>query len=292
MACSGLKHKQIAVLIATRPRPGCLLATSLPSIVAQTRQADVVVIVADRQPLSKLDVARMKLLLAGVQLVVLNNKNLQGAAGSWNTGIDYLTRYNPSCFVAVLDDDDYWDKQHLAKCEQLSENAQVVVSGINVVDGNQVRASNVPEKLSSEDFLVGNPGWQGSNTFISLELLNRAGRFSSGLVSCNDRDLAIRVLDLQPSIKFTNQATVFWTINHRVDALSAKRSPQKLAGVCQFYSKYRQRMTYKQKDKFFNRIEQLFEWTRDEIEAELRTREIETKTSAHLSQIGIDKPQY
>lgn len=282
MASTRIKRKPLAVLIATCPRIDCLLETSLPSVVAQTRKPDVLVIVTDKQPLSEVEIARITQMLGSVGLVILENRFSQGAAGSWNTGIDYLSTHISSCFIAILDDDDYWDWHHLAKCEEHSINAEVVISGINIVDRHNIVTSNVPSKLSSEDFLIGNPGWQGSNTFISLELLNRAGRFTNGMISCNDRDLAIRVLDLSPSIKFTNQATVYWTINRREDALSAKRSPQKLVGVCDFYNKYSNRMAQRQKDLFFNRIEHLFEWTQNEIEAELGKKIIENETNEQV----------
>ncbi|MDE3271396.1 glycosyltransferase family A protein [Pseudoalteromonas sp. G4] len=279
------ENKPLAVLIATSPRFNCLIETSLPSIVAQTKKPDVVVIVSDKKPLSKSETIRLRDTLGKIQLVVLENKYLKGAAGSWNTGIDYLTINFPKSFVAIIDDDDFWDTHHLTKCIANSSNAEVVISGINIVESHKVIATNIPSTLNCDDFLIGNPGWQGSNTFISLELLNHAGKFTNGLISCNDRDLAIRVLDLSPSIAFTHQATVYWTINNRDDALSAKRSPQKLSGVCDFYIKYNNRMSHRQKDMFFNRIEHLFEWKRDEIQAEIGNKLIEhrSKPQKHLN---------
>lgn len=271
MAILRLEQIPIFVLVATQPRLNCLFEVSLPSIAAQTRQADRVMIISDKQKLSNQEIKRIKSILNNVEVIVLQNKYLPGAAGSWNTGIDYINSHHDSGFVAVLDDDDYWDSEHLALCGKHAHKAQLVVSGINVVNNDQVIAQNIPIQLNSGDFLIGNPGWQGSNTFIDLKLLNHAGKFRNGLVSCNDRDLAIRVLDLLPLMAFTEQATVNWNINHRDDALSAVRSAQKLKGVCQFYKTYQQRMNLKQKEQFFNRIEELFKWTRDEIEKELRT---------------------
>ncbi|MER2491111.1 glycosyltransferase family A protein [Catenovulum sediminis] len=287
-----IKQTPILVLIATQPRLDCLLTVSLPSIAAQTRPADRVVIVSDKQALSVSDVKRIKSIVTTVEVIVLHNKQLAGAAGSWNTGIDYINEHYDSGFVAVLDDDDYWDNHHLALCEQEAHNAQLVISGIKMINNGQVITPKMPTQLTSEDFLIGNPGWQGSNTFIDLKLLNHAGKYSNGLVSCNDRDLAIRVLDLFPLIAFTGQATVNWNINHRDDALSAVRSSQKLKGVCQFYQRYQQRMNLKQKEQFFNRIEKLFKWTRDEIEKELRTITSEQSTKPFYNKKNSHNPKY
>ncbi|EXJ11742.1 glycosyltransferase [Nitrincola nitratireducens] len=265
--------RSVVVLIASTPREEFLKTISLPSIAAQTHQPAAVVLVADQRPICLSDRQRLQTLLGNIPLVCLQNAYLPGAAGSWNTGIDYIATHFAKVYIAILDDDDNWEPTHLSLCLAHSENgeADIVLSGIHVVKAGIIVATNIPASLCVDDFLVGNPGWQGSNTFISGELAAAVGGFTNGLASCNDRDFAIRVLELRPQVTYTSRATVSWQINHSSDALSAVRSPQKLLGVSQFYHKHRHRMSEIQKEMFFNRIERLFLWSKAEIEDEVRS---------------------
>lgn len=278
--------RPVVVLMASTPREAFLKTISLPSIAAQTQQPAAVVLVADQRPIGLSDRQRLQMLLGNIPLVCLQNVYLQGAGGSWNTGIDYIATHFAKAYIAILDDDDNWEPTHLSLCLAHSENgeADIVLSGINVVKAGIIETANIPKSLCVDDFLVGNPGWQGSNTFISCELAAAVGGFTNGLASCNDRDFAIRVLDLRPQVTYTSRATVSWQINHSSDALSAVRSPQKLLGVSQFYCKHRHRMSEAQKEMFFNRIERLFHWSRAEIEDEVRNLNVAHSSIGHIGQ--------
>lgn len=281
------------VLIATTPRIGMLKAVSLPSIVGQTQMPDRVVLVSDKRALTLSEQHELQRVLGSIPLVCLQNTLLPGAASSWNTGIGYINQHVANSYIAILDDDDIWLPEHLATCQANSDKGTVdiVLSGIHVVKGSSCVATNIPKNLCVEDFLVGNPGWQGSNTFMSCEIATTVGGFTNGLVSCNDRDFAIRVLERMPKIAYTGQATVSWQINHTTEALSAVRSPQKLKGVSQFYRKHRHRMSEIHKDMFFNRIERLFHWSRAEIEDEVRISHVEYSFIGHLGQCHSNQPQ-
>lgn len=261
----------VVTLMATVPRIDALLKISLPSIKAQIQQPEHLVLVADSRPFTEIEQQHIVDLLPNIPVTFLMNLYSSGAAGSWNTGIKFINSIFTTCYVAILDDDDHWTERHLQICGEyaVSTSADIVLSGINVVNNGKILTTNYPKGVTATDFLTGNPGWQGSNTFARLDMLYRAGKFSDGLVSCNDRDLAIRVLDLMPSIAYTQSASVFWHVNEREDALSAKRSIQKLVGSAQFFRKYHQRMSSMQKDAFFRRTEMLFNWTRTEIEKEI-----------------------
>jgi hypothetical protein len=112
--------------------------------------------------------------------------------------------------VALLDDDDEWTATiwRLASPARLNERpfAEVVISGLRIVRGGIEIPRQPLAGVRVEDFLVGNPGWQGSNTFVTLDLFQRIGGFTVGLRSANDRDLAVRILD-QPDVRiaFTNE---------------------------------------------------------------------------------------
>lgn len=259
----------IAVLIATTPRPHLLSQQALPSLAEQSHQPDILVVVSDRRALSKAEKESLRVLVASINTVFVTNQRKQGAAGSWNSGLDTLKTLYPDCYVAILDDDDRWHPDHLSSCISLSDqgNAHIVLSGINVVQGQSVLAQNIPQDIGIADFLTGNPGWQGSNTFIRLSTVSNVGGYTDGLISCNDRDFAIRALQMSDlSIKYTGKVTVDWYLNESPDALSAIGSEQKLHGSSQFLKLHGSKMSASQKERFFHRMGSLFGLSRTAIE--------------------------
>jgi hypothetical protein len=261
----------IVTLIATTPRIEQLELHALPSIRKQLTTPSLVVVVSDRRSLVDSEKRAIRDQLPGINVLILDNEHSSGAAGCWNTGIKAILKIFDDCYVAIIDDDDDWRENHLKVCLDASEacSADVVISGINRVINNQVAGTNLPSRLHPEDFLRGNPGWQGSNTFIKASMLQLVGAFTDGLVSCNDRDLAIRVLS-QPmaNIRYTETATTFWNCNATPHALSAPGSPQKLRGCAQFLQLYERQMSELDRIAFFHRIEELFKWSMQDIEAE------------------------
>lgn len=261
------KNPTVAV-IATTPRLNNLLQFSLPAISQQTCMPDYLLIVSDKRPLTKEEQAQVQSVVPKVPIRFMTNNNKQGAAGSWNTAIKYASEQWVECYIAILDDDDIWYSNHIEEClsNSLNGDADLVLSGMNVVINSITVDSNIPNNLIADDFLAGNPGWQGSNTFIKLSVLNKVGGFTDGLISSNDRDLAIRVLDsIDLHISYTGQVTVDWQCNQSLDALSAPGSPQKLKGSAQFYLCYQHRMNEKIKTKFFMRLENLFNINRTQL---------------------------
>ncbi|WP_375177781.1 glycosyltransferase [Marinobacter mobilis] len=259
----------IAALIATRPRLKLLTKHALPAVETQQRKPDVLVVVSDERPFSAAEQDMLKRLTPSVQMVFGQNKNTQGAAGTWNTGFSVLNELYEDCYVAVIDDDDHWHADHLRSCEATSNEGQadVVLSGINVVQGSSTLARNIPENINACDFLVGNPGWQGSNTFIRLSTALGIGGYTDGLISCNDRDFAIRLLQLGGiDIQYTRRATVDWHINQSPDALSAIGSEQKLKGSAQFLKLHGGKMSPVQREHFFQRMKYLFGLNQTTIE--------------------------
>lgn len=258
----------IITLIATTPRLDFLRGESLKSIETQIAKPELIVIISDQRVISLEELKSLQSIVPNIPILSIQNKYSAGAAGSWNTGVECIrTRYS-DCYLAILDDDDEWQSNHLSSCLKLAQehSFDVVLSGINVISQGELVSENIPNNLSVEDFLTGNPGWQGSNTFIRLTSLLQAGGYSDGLISCNDRDLAIRVLDKKSIfIGYTQCLTVQWNINHSPDALSAAGSHQKLTGAAQFFNKYSHRMDQKQQEQFFHRMESLFNLTKEQI---------------------------
>lgn len=262
-----MKNPVVAV-IATTPRLNNLLQYALPAINQQTCMPDCLLIVSDKRSLTKKEQAQIQSIVPKTPIQFLVNNNIQGAAGSWNSAIKCAKEQFLECYVAILDDDDVWHSNHIEECltHSLNGDAYLVLSGMNVVIDSITVDSNIPGNLIADDFLAGNPGWQGSNTFIKLSVLYNVGGFTDGLISSNDRDLAIRVLDsIDLHITYTGKVTVDWQCNQSLDALSAPGSPQKLKGSAQFYLRYQHRMNEKIKNKFFMRLEDIFNISRTQL---------------------------
>lgn len=265
----------VVALLATRPTSDYLLSLSLPSIVSQSRIPDRVVIVADRKPLSFTEKLAIEECLNGIPVTFLQNQRATGAAGAWNTGLDYLQASFPDAWVSILDDDDIWMPRHVEMCiERTADNVDAVISGIEIRQHGNTLATTIPNNLKYSDFLVKNPGWQGSNTFVRLTAIQAAGGYTDGLISCNDRDLAIRML-LRASNRFryTGMVTVVWHCNQSEFALSAPNSPQKRKGCAQFLRLHGHRMSPADMQAFFDRIQTLFHISEADIMEEYRLME-------------------
>lgn len=247
------------MLIATRDREPLLTTRALPSVLGQQRRSDAVVIVNDGPPLRAA-------LPPGV--VVLSNQRSPGVAGAWNTGLAHLWRVGHRGFIALLDDDDEWDAEHLAAnaaCAAAHPGASIVISGLRMVVAGREQPRPLLRTLCDRDFLVGNPGWQGSNTFVALAALAAVGGFREGLPSLNDRDLAVRLLrHVGTRWALTGRWTATW---HRDTpaSLSSPGSPAKRRGLRWFWRIYGAEMTPAEVAAFFERAERLFEIPRHTI---------------------------
>jgi len=253
--------KPIIGLMATCPRETALKEVSVPSIARQIRLPDALVIVSDRYDLSVSTLKELKATAPLLGIHSLSNTRIPGAAGAWNTGLDYIHQRWPDAYIAILDDDDAWDADHLTTCINAAAKAKwpdAVVSGLRMNCEGALISRTPPLTLSIDDFLIGNPGWQGSNTFVNINRLLEAGGFTDGLTSCNDRDLAIRMLSLHGvSITFTGKFTSTWNLNASPDSLS-QAGPQKCKALKKFLTLHGHRMTADVRQGFMTRCRKLF----------------------------------
>jgi len=260
----------IAVVVATRDRAPLLAGRALPSIMAQTRVPDHLVVVDDSSAESRAEnrdiVASVNLRDARVNY--LENEKTAGASGSWNTALEFLYRQvdDPvDLFVAILDDDDAWAPDYLERCVALACNQALDMVAadmqrIEAPDGAAL-SSEAPESLCAADLLIVNPGIQGSNLFVRLSVLLAAGGFDEALRSTTDRDLCIRISDLG-TVRYGRLAVPL--VRHFADSmgprLSTRGSEAKFAGLTAFWQKYAGRMTATQRLAFCDRAWALFDW--------------------------------
>lgn len=261
---------RVAVIIATCNRFDLLSERSLPSVAAQTRSPDILVVVDDSAPGARPANAKLvgSLALPGCEVSYLQNVRTAGASGTWNTGLDYLVAKgsDPSnVFVAVLDDDDSWRPEYLTSCcaAVAKRKLDMIACGIRRIEGDvsTSKVSEAPELLRAQDFLTGNPGIQGSNLFVRLSVLLAAGGFDEGLRSATDRDLCIRIADLG-TVRYGRIPGA--QVDHYADfdrsRLSTRGSAAKLEGLTAFWRKYIGRMTRGQRQTFSDRAAALFGW--------------------------------
>lgn len=263
----GLNY-ECAVLIATKDRWGLLTQRALPSILSQTRPPTFIVLVNDGKIFEERDMLAIRKMSGTVPIEVMSNRRSPGAAGAWNTGLGYLREIDFDGFVAILDDDDEWDNEHIALnlSKARETGAELVVSGLRRVASGQVKPRALPADLKDSDFLCGNPGLQGSNTFVSLRAMEQAGNFTEGLPSLNDRDLAVRLLRTSVQVAYTNQWTATWHHGVGRQTLSSPRSLAKILGLQWFWRRYSGEMSEDEQVAYLERAYKCFGVTRKEVE--------------------------
>ena len=255
----------IAIIIATCNRPYLLQNRALNSVKYQTRKPDYIIVVDDSDKKNRtLNEEIVSEFRCGYSRVIyLENYRTKGVSGAWNTAFSELLKEDQNVIVAILDDDDEWDKDYLKKCERLflNENLDMVISGIIRFDNENPDGLklSIPQEVKSEDFLIENPHIQGSNLFIKLKTILEAGAFDEALSSTTDRDLCIRICDLgYVKIGFLREYLVKHFAFSNYERLSTPFSQKKGGGLRTFYRKYKYRMNEHQKEVFIKRSKKLF----------------------------------
>lgn len=247
--------------MASRPKAPELLCRAVSTVASQSHLPSRVVIVFDRSFPPVETLSQVERDCSGLSLTTLCNRGASGAAGAWNSGLRWLQQACFEGYVAILDDDDEWDPDHLERClaANAGGSADLVISGLRVLrDGVELPRAPLMS-ASRDDFLAGNPGWQGSNTFARHSTLWRVGGFTEGMTSTNDRDLAVRLLGLPDiHVAFTGRMTATWHIRTGSDALSRPGSAEKREGLLQFYAAHQGLMTPNIKAQFMKRAKEVF----------------------------------
>ncbi|MGL1890595.1 MAG: glycosyltransferase [Spirochaetaceae bacterium] len=254
--------QKIYVLITTFNRTELLKNRSLKSVLNQDRRPDYVVLVDDStdQDVKSANKRIFQEELSDFNITYLENSHTPGAAGNWNTGIDFLYFMDETGWVAILDDDDEWTNNHISICEShIKSDINTVISGTEVTKDNFSCCQNIVQNIDVNDFLKGNPGWQGSNTFMKLSFLKEVGSFDEKQVSTHDRDLAVRSISHKNfSGTVTRVRTMFYRIDSGRTVLTTKGSPSKKAGLLQFWRKHNSKMSEEIKQGFLDRAEDKF----------------------------------
>ena len=255
----------VAALVATANRPE-LLDRALRSIEGQTLSPAHIYVVDDSDN-DDFKAQTEHVVRQHGNVEFLRNSRTKGAAGAWNDGLDHLLRITPDraqLYVAILDDDDEWEPEHLQTCLETAASRQFDIVAAQLwrhEDDAEPKLCIPPESLDAADFLVGNPNIQGSNLFCRLSVMLEAGLFDEWLPSCTDRDLCIRIADL-PGVLYgtTKRTTVCHYASGSLPRLSTPGQQAKNDGLTRFFAKYQGRMSADQRTAFKERAAHLFGW--------------------------------
>ncbi|WP_114767621.1 glycosyltransferase family 2 protein [Vibrio rhodolitus] len=292
---------KIAVIVATKNRCELLISRTLKALQSQTRKPCYLIICddSDHEYRNKNREAISQFNSLDCKILYLENHRTLGASGAWNSAVNALLteESNPSeVALAFLDDDDTWSPEYLECCSNAMETQclDMVACGINRIEGKSTDSiqNPAPEKLSRSAFLVGNPGIQGSNLFLRLNTFLEAGGFDESLNSSTDRDLCIRLADMN-TIRY--QAIPMYLVNHYAESdrvrLSTPGTGPKSSGLTAFWRKYHSRMFAEQRRAFTQRAFDLFNWESSSADGSDLLAETSNKALVLVFRNGINSEQ-
>ena len=242
---------KIIVIIATKNRYQFLLK-SLESVKKQTVKPDQIIVTSDSHDS---EIIKEQELCEKYDAIWIKNKFSHNYAGNLNTALVYYLSNSlndlwdiQNTYIAFLDDDDSWKNNYLKECKKIISKYpyDFVVCGLNrCINEKLIEHEKVDKntKLNIHHFLSTNPGIQGSNTFIKLTTLLKAGCFDEHLNSTTDRDLFTRVMMLEPKYFIIDKYLVNVDISEH-NRLTTN-TLQKSQSLRIFYQKYQGLMTKK-----------------------------------------------
>lgn len=243
-----------------------LLPRALKSIKEQSRQPNFVYIISN----STADNFREEQnLCADFGFQIFKNHRTENYAGALNTAIEQIIRENgisEDFYFASLDDDDEWLPNYLQEIESNnSENFDLLAGYLLRSSKSENNLLVLPNELSEKDFLIGNPGISGSNTFIKLTTLLKSGAFDEGLSATIDRDFFVRVFLQKPKYQIVNKHLVTQHTDNDRERVTTNRT-KKEESLRVFFYKFQHLMNKEEKEQFFQRIEKLFSISKSSLE--------------------------
>jgi len=181
----------ISAVIPTHRRAE-LLVEALESVLRQSAPPEEVIVVSDVDD-EATTAAVERFARSEVPVRLLRNSGTGGASGSRNVGIDAAT----GTYVALLDDDDWWEPAYLAGVREIIDVAEpgLVVTWITVVAGDhRTPGPRMPRGLGPADVVAINPGATGSNMVVARAAAQRIGGFDVALRMKNDTDFLYRLM--------------------------------------------------------------------------------------------------
>ncbi len=278
----------IYIVIATAfYRNDLLINRSLKSVYDQIvdDKQNIKVIIVDDNEISQVERIKIQILdlrerlnlkQTDFETVVLPNSRIkfQSGTGAWNTGIFYVKKFVnwEKSFIAILDDDDEWLPNYLQTCiDSIRTSENLIAVFCQLVwrtNGNDLVHELSDDKLTQEIFYIGNPGVQGSNTFINSKVFNKLNGFDEIFPNSNDRELMIRLLDYIDISNKNNTHRLFCKViekplvihyNHTQTKVNNNFDSKKEA-LDLFYKRYKSRFSENAFKKSITRAQQYFNY--------------------------------
>ena len=191
-----------------------------------------------------------------------------------NTGIEEIVKQigiKKNIFITFLDDDDEWLPIYLATIQDnIFENCEIAFAELIRNNSDFNNRQVLPQKLTVETFLKGNPGISNSNLFIKLDTLLQAGCFDEACLSNVDRDLCVRLFQLNPKYKVISKALVIVHTDRNRYRITLDDSIR-IKSFQYFYSKYSNFMSDSIKQEYFEWANKLFNIKQADIEVNKNT---------------------
>lgn len=256
---------KIAAVVVTCNRI-VLLPRALKSIEKQRQPPDVVYVVSNS---SEAYLDREQAICESFGFIWLRNNRTNNYAGALNKAVERIVveqGINKDLYFASLDDDDEWMPDYLWELkENNSGQFDLLVGQLFRTSITESNLLSLPEQLSAKDFLIGNPGISGSNTFVKLKTLLEAGGFDEGLPATIDRDFLVRLFLLKPSYRIIRKHLVTQHTDEDRERVTINRE-QKNRSLQIFFYKYSPLMGTEERAAFFKRAEELFSVSRETFE--------------------------
>ncbi len=185
-----MREPTVSVVIATHFRDE-LLRRALESAVTQTRPPLEVRVVDDTNRPETAEIVRGVAARTDVEVIYLPRDSFSSAK-SYNLGV----RTARGEVVALLDDDDAWEREYLEKgiARMVETGADLVITHLTRVDkeGRKSPGKRVGPIFHLDEWLLRNPGLIASNLIVRTECFRDVGYMDEHLPTSCDRDLMIR----------------------------------------------------------------------------------------------------
>ncbi|MDD4156432.1 MAG: glycosyltransferase family A protein [Candidatus Cloacimonetes bacterium] len=242
-----------------------LLHRALTSVVNQTRPADDVYVVSNS---SEVNYEIEKDICRKFSVSLFKNIKTSSHSGALNYSIHLIINnhlVNNDLYFASLDDDDEWHPNYLLEmCNANKSNCDLLVAYLSRINGNLNNIQVLPRALTRNDFLKGNPGVGGSNTFVKVEKLLLVNGFDENLTSNIDRDFFVRLLSNTISQTIVRKHLVnAYTDNGR--SRVTNNLDIRIPNFRYFYKKHQHLMDKDIKNEFFLWAEKLFSLSENDI---------------------------
>ncbi len=233
----------VTAVIPTTGERREFLSRALSSVQKQVRPPDRVLIVVDA--------------VAEIASRVSREHDAEVIGGHGRHGVSVARNVGAAAaqdgFLAFLDDDDVWKPEYLREVFDEGYEFEVALTAFEKHTPTTVAPEKVPPKvLTSEAFLVANPGLRGSNLVISRGLYLALGGFDESLPAFNDLDFGVRLARVLPTYRRITKPLVEFH-SHKGPRLSTPGCTANRDGLRRYLELHGSEMTEAELAAFRNR---------------------------------------